>query len=196
MNYQVTSLYFYSIKNLLWVGFCLALSFFGSKAPFAFVLITGVIFPVFISIRLHTLTEQGAVLSNKQAHEWLVYVNGIPVRETRHHLANPFFYSKRRASQFFLRAFLVRAALQTGIIGWMLFEWPSYEMFISYGGVVLALLVMFYSLIRTLCNLYNIYKDRWQVEQFTAPSESEWFRAFVTWRNKRQGALENLLAQF
>lgn len=196
MNYQVTSLYFYSFKALLWVIFCLGLSFFGSRAPLMFVFVIGIVFPVLVSMRINKLTEQGAVLSNNVNHEWLVYVNGIPVREKRHHLSNPFFYSKQRASQFFLKAFLCRAVIQIAIMGLMLFEWPHYDALISYAGVVLAFLIMLYSLINTLYNLYAIYKERWQVESFTSPSESQWFRGLFTWRKSRQGALENLLAQF
>lgn len=196
MNYQVTSFYFYSFKAFLWACFCLALIFFGSSAPFLFLLVIGLVFPVLVSIRLHTLTEQGAVLSSSQTHEWMVYVQGIPVQETRRHLSNPFFYSKQRASQFFLKAFLFRAAIQIAIIGLMLFQWPSYEEFFSYAGVVLAFLVLLYSLMHTLYNLNAVYKDSWQVESFTAPSESQWFQAFFTWRKRRQGALESLLTQF
>jgi predicted DNA-binding transcriptional regulator len=196
MNYQMTSIYFYSFKAMLWAAFCLTISFFGSPAPFLFLLILGIVFPVVISVRLHTLTEQGAVLNNSQAEEWLVFVNGIPVQETRRPLSNPFFYSTQRATQFFRRAFLMRAVIQALIIGWMLVTWPPYEMFIISAGMILALLIMLYSLIHTLSNLQMLNKNHWEIASLKAPGESEWFQAFFTWRKRRQGALESLLSQF
>ncbi|SUW61803.1 Uncharacterised protein [Buttiauxella agrestis] len=196
MNYQVTSLYFYSFKSLLWATLCCGLNFFGCQAPFLYLMVIGIVFPVLISIRLNTLTEQGAVRSNRETHDWLVFVRGIPVQEKRRHLSNPFFYSAQRATQFFLKGFLLRAALQASIIGWTIFRWPPAQEWWVYAAVLVALLVMLYSLWHTLCNLYALYKDNWEVESFTSPTESQWFRAFFSWGKNRQGALENLLTQF
>ncbi|MTD40635.1 hypothetical protein GIX45_18790 [Erwinia sp. CPCC 100877] len=112
MNYQTTSLFFYSGKIFLGALLCLSLVYWDVTAPVFYLLMTGIVFPVAISLRLHTLAERGVMFHPKVSSEWMVYVHGIPVRETRSVLSNPGSFSPEKLRAFFIRAFGIKCCMQ------------------------------------------------------------------------------------
>ncbi len=101
MNYQTTTLWFYSPYHLLLVVAVIAATFLGLTAPILYFLVIGLLFPVLVSMRLHILSENGKATLIKEREEWMVYVQGIPVHETRASLKNPCFSTPERLRQFF-----------------------------------------------------------------------------------------------
>ncbi len=110
MNYQNTALLIYAPLYVLFVVIGFGLAFMGLSAPIFYGLCMGLIFPVAISMRLHTLSESGRALLLKETTHWTVYVQGIPVQETRSSLKNPCFSTPQRLQQFFMRT-LIAASL-------------------------------------------------------------------------------------
>ncbi|WP_049857214.1 hypothetical protein [Trabulsiella odontotermitis] len=116
MNYQTSALWFYRPLALLVVLLAGVLSFFGFSAAFVYLLLAGLVLPVAISMYLHTQKEGEKAWSPKENSEWIVYVNGIPVREDRAVLTNPGFASPEKTRRFFLVSFLFKLAIQVGCL--------------------------------------------------------------------------------
>ncbi len=100
MNYQSASLFIYTVRIFFAVCLCGALALVGISAPIFYLLAMGLAYPVIVSIRLHSLSEKGVALLPKEKSEWMVYVHGIPVRETRTSLTNPYFFSAESMQKF------------------------------------------------------------------------------------------------
>ncbi|MFW0767629.1 hypothetical protein ACN0IV_17560 [Trabulsiella odontotermitis] len=116
MNYQTSALWFYHPGALLAVILAGLLAFFGFSAAFGYLLLTGLVWPVAISMYLHTQKEGKKVWSPHENSQWVVYVNGIPVREDRAVLTNPGFASEEKTRRFFLASFLIKLAIQAGCL--------------------------------------------------------------------------------
>nr|WP_260441521.1 hypothetical protein [Serratia fonticola] len=116
MNYQMAPFWFYSGKWVLLVLMAVGLAFFGITAPVFYGLLVGLVIPVVISMRLHQLVEKNLVVIPKELSHWTVYVQGIPVQETRSSLTNPCFAIPEHLRAFFLRAFILKFSVQAGVL--------------------------------------------------------------------------------
>lgn len=107
MKYQSANMLVSSAKIAVIAMLCLLVSFVGLSASALYLLIIGLAFSVWVSIALHHLTEKA---------QWMTYVQGIPVRETRSSLKNPCFITVARLSSFFTRFLIIKMLIQLALI--------------------------------------------------------------------------------
>ncbi|WP_342321576.1 hypothetical protein AAEY27_15480 [Kosakonia sp. BYX6] len=192
MNYQTTALWIYAPLYILIAVAGIGLSFFGLSAPIFYVICIGLIFPVIISMRLHTLSESGQATLMKETSNWTVYVQGIPVQEKRSSLKNPCFFTPQRTQQFFMRGFIARLCLQLVAVG-MLIQQTLANPLLSYYGLaaVFALLFLLVPLYRTLMALREIYVGKWALQYVDA---TVGYQAFFIDKKGPGTALNKLLS--
>ncbi|MDG0797340.1 hypothetical protein [Pectobacterium punjabense] len=194
MNYQSTSLFIYTVRIFFAVCLCGALALVGISSPIFYLLAMGLVYPVILSLRLHSLSEKGIVFLPKEKSEWMVYVHGIPVRETRTSLTNPYFFSAESIRTFSLRAYIGKLLVQICAVillvqQTMTVNWPW-----LYLGVVVAAIWFAYAIAMTIIELVSIMRDRWFIEKLVSPSQSEWYGGYIDFRDYRVTVLERLLS--
>lgn len=192
MNYQTSALLFYSGKIFAGVLLCLFLGFFGITAPAFYLLFVGLIIPLFISLRLHSLKERGAVMLPANNSEWIVYVNGIPVRETRSTLSNPGFFSIDRARLFFASATGVKCCVQLASII-LLVQQVSEAPGWLYLAAAIALGWMGYSLWQSTRALQSVLTRQWLIQPRDSASGSQWYFGYFDANGKATAALDSVL---
>lgn len=195
MNYQTSGLWFYKPLYLVLGSLALIATLFGFSSMLGYLLLTGLIFPVLVSMRIHLLNESGSALTIKENSEWMVYVHGLPVREQRSTLSNPCFLSPQRTRQFFLRGFIVRLAIQLTclvILYQQFLASPITALSASIAGV--SLLALLYVSARTLLSLTGLLNGRFLVETVTSPTGSIWYQGFFAHGEQRCTGLEQLLS--
>lgn len=116
MKYQSANMLVSSAKIAVIAMLCLLVSFVGLSASALYLLIIGLAFSVWVSIALHHLTEKGFVHLITDKAQWMTYVQGIPVRETRSSLKNPCFITVARLSSFFTRFLIIKMLIQLALI--------------------------------------------------------------------------------
>ncbi|MBB1200159.1 hypothetical protein EGM70_07630 [Enterobacteriaceae bacterium 89] len=193
MNYQTSALWFYHPFYFLAFLLCLACTFLGFSSPIFYMLIAGLVLPVIVSMRLHTLSESGNAWLMKERSDWQVYVNGIPVQEQRSTLSNPCFTSPQRLQQFYLRAFICKLVIQLAALIMLLNQgkeaaWLSIEG-LAEGIIFCALVLIIVSTVRTL---RMISAQQWQIQAITSTAGSHWYQAFFVGRKQAQSALGRL----
>lgn len=196
MNYQTSAIWFYKPFWLVVTALSiLLLAATGFSAGFGSLLLAGLVYPVLVSLRIHRLRETGKVFSIEESSEWLVYVNGIPVREQRSILSNPCFTSTNQTRQFFTRAFLLKLAMQVFCIGILVNQAISGSVTaINAAAAGIILLALLYPLWRTLCALSALRAQTLQFETVVAQSGKIGFQGFFSHASSRKSALEALLA--
>ncbi|WP_130099581.1 hypothetical protein [Siccibacter turicensis] len=192
MYYQTSALLFYSGKIFAGVLLCLFLGFFGITAPAFYLLFVGLIIPLFISLRLHSLKERGAVMLPANNSEWIVYVNGIPVRETRNTLSNPGFFSIDRARLFFASATGVKCCVQLASII-LLVQQVSEAPGWLYLAAAIALGWMGYSLWQSTRALQSVLTRQWLIQSRDSGSGSQWYFGYFDTNGNATAALDSVL---
>lgn len=193
MNYQTTALWFYKPFYFLAVLLCLGCTFLGLSSPLFYIMMTGLILPVVVSMRLHTLSEAGNAWLIKDNSDWMVYVNGIPVQEQRSTLNNPCFSSPERLKQFYLRGFGGKLAIQIVAVV-MLFNQGKESDVMSFAGLVEALLLclLVILLASTFRTLSQIRKQQWDIQAVTSKAGMQCYQAFFLNKQQAQPALSKL----
>lgn len=202
MNYQMTPLFFYSFRLILMGAVCLLLAFGGVNAPILYFILLGIVLALWVSLRLHRLADEGPVYLPAQKSEWMVYVQGIPVRETRSALGNPYFQDPLRLQNFFRRFFLIKLLMQMGILLLLLRQLTIFGFDNGYFMMILlaiALLVtggLLLRIWRTLRMLNAIYQQNWLLEEHQREGITyyrAYFRVLIKRRPTLQPALVELL---
>ncbi|OMQ27032.1 hypothetical protein [Serratia oryzae] len=194
MNYQVAPFWFYSGKIVLMVFLAIGLALFGINALVFYCLLAGLVIPVATSMRLHQLAQKGLVVIPKEHSQWTVYVQGIPVQETRSVLTNPCFAFQEHLHAFFLRAFVVKFIIQAGTGLMLIFQlWHQANWWILGLGVVAAFGVLL-KCVDSAKTLLSIVRHSWGVEKVTTQKESLWYRASFNRQGQPVAALQRLLA--
>lgn len=168
------------------------LAFFNVTAPGFYLVFAGLLFPVMLSMHLHTLSQQGVVALKAEVSEWLVYVNGIPVRENRRSLTNPGFYRTAHLRRFLLLAFASKAAIQSSALTGTLMQidllpaamLPLWAIAAGWLGWTLSL---------SLRALYRLLTQRWRVHKEASAGGSAWFYGFFQHKARAIPVLEWLL---
>lgn len=192
MNYQNTALLIYAPLYVLFVVIGFGLAFMGLSAPIFYGLCMGLIFPVAISMRLHTLSESGQALLLKETTHWTVYVQGIPVQETRSSLKNPCFSTPQRLRQFVMRTLIARLALQVASVALLTQQASANPLSIGYGvAALVALIILLVPLYRTVLLLRKMYNGEWALQQVEGV---EGYQAFFIDKKGAHTALDTLLA--
>ncbi|UXY09635.1 hypothetical protein N7922_17445 [Kosakonia sp. ML.JS2a] len=192
MNYQNTALLIYAPLYVLFVVIGFGLAFMGLSAPIFYGLCMGLIFPVVISMRLHTLSESGQALLLKETTHWTVYVQGIPVQETRSSLKNPCFSTPQRLQQFCMRTLIARLALQVASVALLAQQASANPLSIGYGvAALVALIILLVPLNRTVLLLRKMYNGEWTLQQVEGV---EGYQAFFIDKKGAHTALDTLLA--
>lgn len=193
MNYQTSALFLYSGKVFLYALVCVFLDFWEVNAPAFYLLGIGIVLPVAISLRLHILKQKGAMFTPDTSSEWIVYVNAIPVRETRRILSNPGGFSPERLRSFFAWTFGVKLCLQLMAVAVLLFQMTGLPvMLIALTSIVL--IFMLYGIWRSTGALLSILSGSWRVIEQPSSSGSVWYYGYLVWRGKTGAALDRLLA--
>ncbi len=193
MNYQSSSLLFYSGKLFVGMVISITLALFGASAPVFYLFFIGLILPIAISLRLHILKQMGVVTIPEEASEWLIYVNGIPVRETRSSLKNPGFFSAVRAKTFFSIAFGVKLTFQLTAFIIMIPEMSKIPVFMII-PLIITIFWMLYAICHTIYWLYSTISSSWVIDTKISASGSEWHYGYLLYRGKVYPSLDRLLS--
>ncbi|KAA8998071.1 hypothetical protein FJU30_16765 [Affinibrenneria salicis] len=170
-GYQSTTIWLYSAKNCVIIALCAGFLFFGVPAPMLWCLVMGLVLPVGVSLRLHLLQQNNRVILPKQNSQWIIYVHGIPVRETHSDLQNPFFPQPALLRRFFLCAWSLKGALQLVLIGAFLHQLlrqlpdNSLVALLTAAAGVLTLGYMLWRLWQTAQALQAAWSGNWRMEQ-------------------------------
>lgn len=198
MNYQVIPLWIYSGLIAFFAVLAVVCGFYSMGAFMGYLLFTGIAWQVVVSLRLHRLKEKGLVSRSTDISHWLVYVNGIPVREDRIILNNPCFAVKQEVMPFFMQMFLLKSVYQCGFIVLLVIQFTDSGLpFVSLGAIagLMAALIMLISFYRTLLQIRMLYKKACYTEQIQSTSGSLWYQlCFVTKKSEKESALGRLLA--
>lgn len=195
MNYQIAPFWFYSGKLVLLVLLAVGLAFFGITAPIFYGLLAGLVMPVALSMRLHQLAEKSLVVIPKELTQWTVYVQGIPVQETRSSLTNPCFAIGEQLRTFFWRAFAIKFVIQAGALLMLLLQlWPFNDIWLILGCGLLIGIWLLINCVDTVKNLASVTNQTWLVEEVRSATDSLWFRAKFSRQGQQIAALEKLLA--
>lgn len=206
MNYQSANMLVSSAKIAVIAMLCLLVSFVGLSASALYLLIIGLAFSVWVSIALHHQTEKGFVNLNTDKTQWITYVQGIPVRETRSSLKNPCFINVARLSSFFTRFLIIKILIQLALIYLALQQTlhltttfsPDLLLALRVIGVVVAC-ILIHRLWLTVKTLLALRRSEWVFEE--VPKEGfSYYQAYIIKHDKKSGeqrlqpALAELLA--
>ncbi|SFT49548.1 hypothetical protein SAMN05192562_101509 [Kosakonia arachidis] len=192
MNYQTTAFPVYSPRYILLGVFCLALAFFGLSAPFLYVLLMGIVFPVLVSMRLHTLSQHDQATLLREISDWKVYMQGIPLQEQRASLKNPCFHKPERLQQFYWRGFIARFILQLMTLALLIqqtreMEWTSYAGIAAVAAFILLLLPIYH----TLTTMRDMRAGAWALQRVEA---ADGYQAFFQQKMRVRTALDVLFS--
>ncbi|MBS1204262.1 MAG: hypothetical protein H6R25_1161 [Proteobacteria bacterium] len=192
MNYQTTAFPLYSPRYILLGVFCLALVFFGLSAPFLYGLLMGIVFPVLVSMRLHTLSQHGQATLLSEISNWKVYMQGIPLEEQRASLKNPCFRTPKRLQQFYWRGFIARLILQLMTLGLLIqqvgeIEWTNYARIAAVAAFILLLLPIYH----TLTTMRDMRAGAWTLQRVEA---ADGYQAFFQQEMRVRTALDVLFS--
>nr|WP_314265580.1 hypothetical protein [uncultured Moellerella sp.] len=146
-----------------------------------------------VSLRLHRLKEKGLVLPQSNQAEWLVYINGIPVKETRNELTNPCFAFEQDVSIFFLRAISIKLIIQLSALIMLVQQTLLLDYYWLIAIAIMVELFIAYRCYHSIIALKNIIKGIWLIEAITTKSESQWYRGNFIEGERKIPALDVLL---
>ncbi|CNH24848.1 Uncharacterised protein [Yersinia massiliensis] len=214
MNYQSANMLVSSAKIASIATLCMLVAFFGLTAAIFYLLILGLVFSVWVSIALHHQTEKGFVNLNTDKTQWITYIQGVPVRETRSWLKNPCFINVARLSSFFTRFLIIKMLIQLALIYLALQQTPhlttTFSPYLTTTlspylllalriiGVVMAC-ILIQRLWLTVKTLLALRRSEWVFEE--VPKEGfSYYQAYIIKHDKKSGeqrlqpALAELLA--
>ncbi|WP_152958533.1 hypothetical protein [Trabulsiella odontotermitis] len=116
MNYQIFPLFINKISHLLIILAATILAYLGYSALVSYLILLKILFPIVICLRLHILSNHGAVQLLSEKSEWMIYIAGFPANEQRLVLNNISFTSPERLRQFYLRGFTLKSIIQLACI--------------------------------------------------------------------------------
>ncbi|CNH88456.1 hypothetical protein [Yersinia pekkanenii] len=204
MNYQSTSIWLYSVSFTVIAAISLFVTFFGLSAPIFYYLIVGLVFSVWISLHLHRMAEKGVVYLITEKTQWMVYVRGIPVQETRTSLKNPCFLSIAHSTSFFRRFLIIKLLLQAVTLYLALQQTieltPSdtpYMLLVVRGLAVVIICFLFSKMWLTVKNLLALQRSEWLMEEIPRDGFS-YYQGYIIKKDKSgnqrlQPALAELL---
>ncbi|BEN40035.1 hypothetical protein PTR23_17675 [Serratia nevei] len=194
MNYQVVPFWFYSGKVLLAVVAAIGLGLCGVNAAIFYCLLFGIAWPVAVSMRLHQWVEKGVAMNPRQASQWMVYVQGIPVQETRQVLTNPCFALENQMRTFFLRAFAGKAVLQMALLLLLITQLAAVaNPWMASAGAMFGAWLVYRSVDGTRA-LREVARQSWVSERLVTAHDTVWYRATFNGRKGTMAALDRLLA--
>lgn len=195
MNYQVAPFWIYSGKLAFFILSGVVSAFYGIGAFMGYLLFNGLVWQVVVALRLHRLKEKGLISRDNDISRWLVYVNGIPVREDRAILKNPCFALKPETGPFFLRLFLLKGFIQCAFIILLFTQLAQHSSSIfSTGAGLLTAVILGISLSKTIYHLSALVKKTVITEQLQSESGSLWYQLyFRTKKTEKVPALDQLL---
>jgi hypothetical protein len=189
MNYQVFPLFFMRMITLLLFLIAVGLHFVGISALISYFVLVGVIFPIMISMRLHTLNESGQALILAENSQWTTYIHGFPAQEQRSVLKNPCFFSQARLRKFFIACFSGKLCLQIACIVILVCDYTNGANAIAAMFALVCLLVFAVS---SVSALYRVIANRWQCENLTTDTGTVWCQGFMLNGEKKMAMLARL----
>jgi len=194
MNYLSTSIWIYTVKASFIVLACVGLLLLGVSGPLFYTLGISLLFAVGVSIYLHQLKECGVVYIPAKKSNWIIYIHGIPVRESLSMLSNPFFENEKKLKAFFSKLFVFKAIIQVSALYLTLHQSWDYFTYFSLGYIaiqaiiVVTVLILTWRLICTCQNILMIYRKEWLLFE-RENSQSGYVAAFFKRSVKKQTAL-------
>ncbi|CFR22177.1 hypothetical protein [Yersinia frederiksenii] len=206
MRYQSANMLVSSAKIASIATLCMLVAFFGLTASIFYLLILGLVFSIWVSIALHHQTEKGFAHLITDKTQWMTYVQGIPVRETRSSLKNPCFITVARLSSFFTLFLIIKMLIQLALIYLALQQTlhltitlsPYLLLALRIIGVVMAC-ILIQRVWLTVKTLLALRRSEWVFEE--VPKEGfSYYQAYIIKHDKKSGeqrlqpALAELLA--
>ena len=189
MNYQVFPLFFMRVVTLLFFLIAVGLHFVGISALISYFVLVGVLFPVVISMRLHTLSESGQALILSENSQWTIYIHGFPAQEQRSVLKNPCFFSHARLRRFFIASFIGKLCLQIACIAILACDYSHGANTLAAAFTLVCLLIFVGSNAGTL---YRVIANQWQCENLTTDTGTVWYQGFMQNGEKKIAMLSRL----
>ncbi|AHK19932.1 hypothetical protein [Yersinia similis] len=193
MNYQSTSLLIYSASFTVIAAISLFVAFFGLNAPLFYYLVVGLVFSVWISLHLHRMAEKGVVYLIAEKTQWMVYVRGIPVQETRTPLKNPCFLSVTYMTTFFRRFLIIKLLMQATAIYLALQQTlelePTDPPYLLLAVRVLAVVIICFlinKIWQTVKNMITLQRAEWLIEEIPREGFS-YYQAYIIRNDKKSG---------
>ncbi|GAA5217102.1 hypothetical protein ACFSJ3_14440 [Corallincola platygyrae] len=162
---------------------CMAITVAGYPAALGYLLLVKFVYSVVVSMVIHRWRESSDVLVESAENRWMVYLNGIPVKEVSNTLKNLHFTSEdlmiRRYHALLLPKFVL-IALLTFATAQMLYQNVSQQgMAVSdWFGVVLICYLGF-QLAMAFKSLSMAKSMRWEVNRYLL-GEQTYYSAFTT----------------
>ncbi|ENR5391229.1 TPA: hypothetical protein KEY68_004121 [Providencia rettgeri] len=192
MNYQVAPFWIYSGKLACFIVISVFFAFFSVSGFMLYLFTVGIVWAVVVSFKIHGMKEKGIILKNSDTSDWMVYVNGIPVQETRQTLSNPCFATIQHAKSFFSIAFIIRALIQIIFCVYLFWQIEKLDnIFVLLFGLI-ATSYIIYSLWQSIQSVIILQQNKIISEELIAPSGSRWYRVFFKQKEKLFPALDNL----
>lgn len=175
MNYQfcwylfLKPLTFFSMLPLI------AFKLLDVSAGIVWLILFGIIYPVALCMRLHILSEKHRARLKERISEWIVYLPGIPVQETRHCLQNMAFETPEALHQFYLRSLMYKLVLHA-VAFYVLYLDINYSL--PFNWTLLAAVIVFIVLLKSTCStlasMGAVFARRYEVKQC---ADNPWFEA-------------------
>ncbi|POP42828.1 hypothetical protein CHU32_10615 [Superficieibacter electus] len=187
MNYSLLSPFFTRVSYLLLFVVFLGLIFYGLSAPFCYFILSALLFPIGVSMRLHRLNEIGSALTLTENTQWMVYIHGFPAQEQRAVLKNPCFYSVNRLRQFFIRCVVGKIMMVLTGMGILAHEflYPKNEP-VPLALACIVLSGLLYVMGKNLWLLARLINNRWESETLTTSTGSIWYQGFILTKRGRE----------
>lgn len=176
MNYQFC--WYAFLKPLTFFTALLISSsvFVGVSTGAVYLLLFGIGYPVALCMRIHILSSNNRLRLRERVSEWIVYLPGIPVQETRHNLEEIAFKSPEALHRFYLRSLICKLILHA-LIFYVLYLDIAYNDYT--GGTLLVIFLIFAILVKTaystIASLVTVFTRRYEVRLQSA--DSPWYEA-------------------
>jgi hypothetical protein len=161
-----------TIRWFLMIGFGAAAAFLGFAQLFVYLLLNNVVYAVIVSMIVDSWATSGAVLIESNEENWIIYVHGIPVRESRSTLRNLLFESKdtmrRRYLALLVPKLLLALVCVYSLVKAILASDTGYGRFFAAG----ALLFLLYSVFQTTESMRTASSDAWLTAQHDVRSKT------------------------
>ncbi|WP_194206093.1 hypothetical protein [Superficieibacter sp. 1612_C1] len=193
MNYQLFSPFYTRLSHLLLLVVGLGFTFCGLSTPLFYFILSGLLFPVMVAMRLHRLNESGCALTLTESTQWIAYIYGFPAQEQRAVLKNPCFYSVDRLRQFFIRCAVGKTAMTLLSMGILAHEflYPKNDP-VTPSLACIVLLGLLYAMGKNFALLYTLIYNRWESELLTTRTGSIWYQGFITTKRGREPMFNRL----
>lgn len=197
MNYQFLGA-FYSVKPMVYIALAFLIAINGITAFGYCLMFIWLALILYVSIRIHNLKEKFLILKITENNNWIIYINGIPLKEKIPELKNPAFAIEQELITFFKIIFLIKTVavlLLTILMVYQMIEAFQHSFGILSLLSILCFIIMLNTLFSSATSIIRLRTKKYIIEEVKTQSGSSWYRlCFVNKNNIITTALDELLS--